>query len=70
MGAALRDYPQEHLVVIGDENVGTFEKFEIILPLLCCLLDLLTYKYCRAWSSMTNFWIELARQRSSSYLEL
>ena len=40
-GATLQDYPQEHLVVIGDEKVSAFVKFEIILPLLYFLLDLL-----------------------------
>ena len=29
------DCPQEHLVVIRDEKVYPFVKFEIILPLLC-----------------------------------
>ena len=47
---------------------------------LCCLLDPLTNKRCRAWSSMINFWIDSrtcqkyrillsARQRSNNYLE-
>ena len=31
-------------------------KFEIILPLLCFLLDPLTNRHCRAWSSMINLW--------------
>ena len=31
-GAPLWDYPQEHLVVIRDEKVSPFVKFEIILP--------------------------------------
>ena len=31
------DYPEEHLVVIKDEQVFLLVKFEIILPLLCCL---------------------------------
>ena len=56
--AALWDYPQEQLVVIGDEKVCTFMKFEIIVPLLCCLLDFLTNKYCRTCSSMINLWID------------
>ena len=34
-GITLRDYPQEHLVVMGDEKVSPFVKFEIIQPLLC-----------------------------------
>ena len=56
-GATLWDYPQEHLVVIRDEKVSPFVKFEIILPLLCFLLDPLTNKHCRTWSSMINLWI-------------
>ena len=54
----LWDYPQEHLVVIRYENVSPFVKFEIILLLLCCLLDPLTNKYCRTWSSMINLRID------------
>ena len=34
--AVLWDYSQEHLVVIKDEKVCPFVKFEIILPLICC----------------------------------
>ena len=75
------DYPQEHLVVIKDEKVCPFKKFEVILPLLCCLLDPLKNKHCRAWSSLINLWIDSrtyqkyriqlsARQRSNNYLEL
>ena len=56
--ATLQDYPQEHLVVIRDEKVSPFVKFEIILPLLCFLLDSLTNKHCRTWSSMINLWID------------
>ena len=48
-GTALWDKPQEYLVVIRDENVSPFVKFEIILPLFCFLLDPLTNKHCRAW---------------------
>ena len=33
-GARSWDYPQEHLVIIRDENVPPFVKFEIILPFL------------------------------------
>ena len=33
-------------------------KFEIILPLLCFLLDPLKNKHCRIWSSMINLWID------------
>ena len=53
-GATLWDYPQKHLVVIRDEKVSPFVKFEIILPLLCFLLDPLTNKHCGTWSSMIN----------------
>ena len=57
-GTALWDYPQEYLVVIRDEKGSPFVKFEIIPPLLCFLLDHLPNKYCRAWSSMINLWID------------
>ena len=43
-GVALWDYPQEHLVVKIDEKVCPSVKFEIILPLLCCLLKPLISK--------------------------
>ena len=43
---------------IRDEKVSPFAKFEIILPLLCFLLDPLTNKHCKAWSSMINLWID------------
>ena len=68
------------LVIIKDKKVCPFVKFEIILRFLCCLLDPLTNKHCRAWSSMINLWIDSmtfqkyrilsARQRSNNYLEL
>ena len=62
-------------------KVSTFMKFEIILPLLCFLLDSLTNKHCKGWSSMLNLEIDFrtcqkvkdllsARQRSNNYLEL
>ena len=59
-GTALWDYPQEHLVVIKDEKVCPFGKFEIILFLLCCLLDPLTNNHCRTWLSLSliNLWID------------
>ena len=41
-GVALSEDPQEHIVVIRDEKVFPFVKFEIVLPLFCCLLDSLT----------------------------
>ena len=57
-GTTLWDYPQEHLVVIRDEKVSPFAKFEIFLPLLCFLLDTLTNKHWRTSSSMINLWID------------
>ena len=57
-GTTLRDYPQEHLVDIRDEEVSPFVKSEIILPLLCFLLDPVTNKHYRTWSSMINLWID------------
>ena len=68
------------MVVIKDEKVCLFVEFEIILPFLCCLLDPLTNKFCRAWSLMINLWIDFrafrmyrillsARQRPNNYLE-
>ena len=62
-----------------DEKVCPFVKFKIILPLLCCLLDPLTNKRCRAWISMINLWIDfrtcqkyriLLSARLNNYLEL
>ena len=58
-----------------------FLKFEIILPLLCFLLDALTNKNCRTRISMINLYIDSrtcqkwrimlsASQRSNNYLEL
>ena len=55
---ALWDYLQEYLVVIRDEKVSPFVKFEIILLLLCFLLDPLTNKSCRAWRSKIKLWID------------
>ena len=58
-GTALWDYPKEYLlVVIRDEKVSPFVKFETILPVLCFLLDHFTNKHCRTWSSMINLWID------------
>ena len=56
--STLCDYSQEHLVIIKNENVCPFVKFEIILLLLCCLLDPLKGKYCKAWNSLKIFWID------------
>ena len=55
-GATLQDYPQEHFVVIRDEKDSPFMKFEIIVPLLCFLLDPLTNKHFSTWSSIINLW--------------
>ena len=79
-GTALWDYPQEYLVVIRDEKVSPFVKFEKFLPLLCFLLDSLTNKHCWAWIFIINLWIDFrtykkkgillsARQRSSNNLK-
>ena len=56
-GSILWDYLQEHLIVIRDEKVSPFVKFEIILPLLF-LLDPLTNKHCGTCSSMINLRID------------
>ena len=75
----MQDY---NLVDTRDEKVSPFVKFEIILPLLCFLLDPLTNKHCRTWSSVINLWIDSrtcqeqrillsARSRfNNNYLEL
>ena len=76
----LRDFPQEHLLVIRDEKVSPFVKFKIILFLLYFLLESLRNKHCRTWNSMINLWIDSrtykkqrillsAKQRFSNYLE-
>ena len=57
-GATLWDYPQEHVIIIREEKISPFGKFEIILHLLCVLLHLLTDSLCRTWSSMINLWID------------
>ena len=54
-GTTLQDY---HLTDVRDEKVSHFVKFEIILPLLCFLLDPLTNKHCMTWCSMVNLWID------------
>ena len=78
---AFWDYRQEYLVVTKDEKVSPFVKIKIIVPFLCCLLDSLTNKHCRAWSFMKKLWIDsrtcqkkrillTARQRSNNCLQL
>ena len=57
-GATLSDYPKEHLIAIRDEKVSPFVNFEMILPLLCFLLDPLTNEHFRIWSCMINLWID------------
>ena len=57
-GTTLWDYPQEHLVVIRDEKISPFAKFEIRLSLFCFLLDPLTNKHWWTWTSMINLWID------------
>ena len=54
-GTTLHDY---NLVHIRHEKVSPFVKFEMILAILCFLLDPFTNKHCRAWSSMINLWID------------
>ena len=56
--ATLLDQPQEHLIVIRNEKVSLFLKSEIVLPLLCFLLDPLTNQHCRIWGAMIKFWID------------
>ena len=56
--ATLWDYPQELLVVIREEKISPFVKFEVILHLLCFLLHLLTDYLWKTWSSMINLWID------------
>ena len=57
-GRTLWDYPQGNLVVIRDEKVFPFVKFEIILPLLWFLLDALANTHCRTWGTKINLWID------------
>ena len=40
------------------EKVYPVVKFEIILPLLSCLLGPLRKRHCRAWGFMINLWID------------
>ena len=56
--ASLQDYPQEQLVVIRDEKLFPFVKFEIILPLLWFLLDPFTNHQCSTWSYIINMGID------------
>ena len=53
-GATLWDYPKSTWLSLRDENVSPLVKFEIILPLLCFLLDPVTNKPSRTWSSVIN----------------
>ena len=62
--------PQEHLVVIRCKKVSPFVKFEIVLPRLCCLLDHLTNKYCRACISMINLWIDFSTLTQNKLIRL
>ena len=54
-GTTLQDY---NLVDITHGKVSPLVKFEIILSLLCLLLDPLTNKHYRTWSSLINLWID------------
>ena len=46
--------PQEHLVIIRNEK-SLFARLEIILHVLCFLLDPFAKNHCRTWSS-TGVW--------------
>ena len=46
--------PQEHLVIIRNEK-SLFARLEIILHVLCFLLDPFAKNHCRTWSS-TGAW--------------
>ena len=76
---ALWEYHQEYLAVIKDERVCPFVKIKTILHPHFYLLDPLTNKHCRAWSSTINLWIDSstcekytillsARERSNNYV--
>ena len=54
-GTTLQDY---YLVDIRHEKVSPFVNFEIILSLFCFILEPLTNKDCKTWSSMINLWID------------
>ena len=55
-GTVIWNYPQEYLVVIRDEKVSPFVKFETILPLLCFLLGSL--QISTAGHGVINLWID------------
>ena len=40
------------------KKISSFLQFEIITPPLCCLLDSLKNKQCKAWCFAVNFWID------------
>ena len=56
------------LVVTRDEKGSPLMKFEIILPLLCFLLDHLTNKHCKTWSYMINLWIDFRKYQNYKML--
>ena len=56
-GATLR-LPPRALGCHKRWKVSPFAKLEITLALLCFVLDSLTNKHCRTWSSMINLWID------------
>ena len=49
---------QEDLIVVRDEKVSPFVKFEKILSLLWFVLNRYRNKHCSTWSSMINLWID------------
>ena len=58
IGAALWDYPEEHLVFIRDEKVCRFVKLTMIPPFLCFLLERFANNYYRELCSIINLCID------------
>ena len=59
-GAHCKITPQEHLVVIRNEKISPVVKFEIILTLLCFLLDPLTKKHLKSCESSNRLFFNVA----------
>ena len=57
-GEHIMRLPPEYLAVTRDEKVSPFVKFEVILPLLCFLLDPLTNKHFMTWNFMKDLCID------------
>ena len=56
-----RDDPQEHFIVIRDEKVSPFVKFEIILPLFWFLLDLQTLQGMEFYDIFVNRFQDISK---------